>query len=58
MAWCFLLSSIFYLLGFSIEIGALLASITLASTQYKFEIVILRTQNARAALAPQSAVQR
>ncbi len=38
VAWCFLLSSIFYLLGYSIEIGALLAGITLASTPYKFEI--------------------
>lgn len=38
LAWCFLLSSIFYLFGFSIEIGALLAGITLASTQFKYEI--------------------
>lgn len=38
VAWCFLLSAICYLLDFSIEIGALLAGITLASTPYKFEI--------------------
>jgi Kef-type K+ transport system membrane component KefB len=38
ISWCFLLSSIFYLLNYSIEIGALLAGITLASTKYKHEI--------------------
>ncbi len=39
LAWCLLLSSIFFLLDFSIEIGALIAGITLASTPYKFEII-------------------
>jgi len=38
IAWCLSLSIMFHLLNFSIEIGALLAGITLASTPYKFEI--------------------
>ena len=38
MSWCFTLASIFYFLGLSIEIGALLAGVTLASSSYRFEI--------------------
>ncbi|PLW79385.1 sodium:proton exchanger [Candidatus Woesearchaeota archaeon] len=38
IAWCFLLASVFNLFNFSIEFGALLAGITLGSTNYKFEI--------------------
>jgi len=36
---CLILWSIFFLLGFSIEIWALVAGITLASSAYKFEIM-------------------
>ena len=36
---CLILGSIFYLLWFSIEIWALVAGITLASSDYKFEIM-------------------
>lgn len=39
IGWCLILGSIFYLLGFGIEIGALVAGITLASSSYKFEIM-------------------
>ncbi len=38
IAWCFMLASLFAFMDFSIEIGALLAGITLAGTNYKFEI--------------------
>lgn len=38
IAWCFALSTIFHFFGFSIEIGALLAGITLASSSYRYEI--------------------
>lgn len=38
ITWCFALSSLFGFLGFSIEIGALIAGITLASSAYQFEI--------------------
>lgn len=38
IGWCFSLASLFYLFNFSIEFGALLAGITLGSTNYKFEI--------------------
>lgn len=38
ITWCFGLASLFQMLGFSIEIGALLAGITLASTSYQPEI--------------------
>ena len=35
---CFILGSMFHLLGFGIEIGTLVAGITLASSSYRFEI--------------------
>lgn len=35
---CFIIGSIFHLLGFGIEIGALIAGITLATSSYRFEI--------------------
>lgn len=38
IAWCLGIANIFYLLGFSIEIGALLAGIALASSPYQSEI--------------------
>ena len=38
IAWCIVLSSVFYQLGFSIEIGALIAGITLSSTPFAPEI--------------------
>jgi Kef-type K+ transport system membrane component KefB len=38
VAWCFGLGSLFYLLGFSIEIGAIIAGITLSSSPYQPEI--------------------
>jgi len=38
VAWCFGLGSLFYLLGFSIEIGAIVAGITLSSSPYQPEI--------------------
>jgi len=36
---CLILGSLFHFLGFSIEIGALIAGVTLASSPYKFEII-------------------
>ncbi|MBD3354937.1 sodium:proton exchanger [Candidatus Woesearchaeota archaeon] len=38
LGWCLILSSLFYYLNFSMEIGALLAGITLAASPYKYEI--------------------
>jgi Kef-type K+ transport system membrane component KefB len=38
IAWCFALASLLYLLGFGIEIGALLAGLTLASSEFQREI--------------------
>lgn len=38
LAWCFVVCAIFYMLDFSIEVGALLAGIALASVPYKVEI--------------------
>src|SRR3989344_9163521 len=38
LGWCFAISAIFNILGFSIEIGALLAGITLSLSPYRFEI--------------------
>lgn len=38
IAWCFSLAAIFYFLNFSIEVGALLAGITLSTTPYRYEI--------------------
>ena len=35
---CFIIGSIFYRFGFGIEIGALVAGITLATSSYRFEI--------------------
>lgn len=38
IAWCFALASIFNFFGFSIEIGALLAGISLSTSSYRYEI--------------------
>lgn len=38
IGWCMFLASLFYLLDFSIEIGALLAGITLSLSPYRYEI--------------------
>jgi len=38
IAWCFAISIAFFALGFSIEIGALLAGATLAVSPYRYEI--------------------
>lgn len=38
VGWCLILAALFHYLGFSMEIGALLAGITLASSPYKYEI--------------------
>ena len=38
IGWCFLVSSIFFYFGFSIEIGALLAGIGLSMSPYRLEI--------------------
>lgn len=38
ISWCFGVASIFGFLGFSIEIGALLAGVALASSPYQYEI--------------------
>ncbi|MBD3164923.1 sodium:proton exchanger [Candidatus Woesearchaeota archaeon] len=38
LGWCFAISSIFYYFNFSIEIGALLAGISLAASPYRYEI--------------------
>src|SRR3989344_3816989 len=38
ISWCFTLASVFYFLGLSIEVGALLAGVTLASSSYRHEI--------------------
>ena len=38
IGWCFLLASLFYMMGFSVEIGALLAGITLSMSDYHVEI--------------------
>ncbi len=38
ISWCFILSAIFYSLNFSMEIGALLAGITLSLSPYRYEI--------------------
>ncbi len=38
IAWCMVLASFTYALGFSIEIGALLAGVTLAMSPYRYEI--------------------
>lgn len=37
-AWCLFLAAVFYLLGFSFEIGALLAGITLSVSTYRHQI--------------------
>ncbi len=39
IGWCFLLGSLFHKLGFGIEIGTLLAGISLATSDYRFEIM-------------------
>lgn len=36
--WCLMLASIFYYFGFSLEVGALFAGITIAMSPYRFEI--------------------
>jgi len=38
MGWCLALASLFYYLNFSMEIGALLAGITLSLSPYRYEI--------------------
>jgi len=38
ISWCLALASLTYYLGFSIEIGALLAGVTLAISPYRYEI--------------------
>jgi len=38
ISWCFILSALFYSLNFSMEIGALLAGITLSLSPYRYEI--------------------
>ncbi len=38
VAWCLLLASLFYMLGLSIEIGALLAGVSLSVSPYRQEI--------------------
>jgi len=38
VAWCFGLGGLFYLLGFSVEIGAIIAGISLSSSSYQPEI--------------------
>ncbi len=38
LAWCFALAALFYALNFSLEIGALLAGLTLATSPYRYEI--------------------
>lgn len=39
IGWCLTLASIFYAVWFSLEIGALLAGLTLATVPYRFEIM-------------------
>lgn len=39
ISWCFALSTISYLLGFSIEIGALLAGVSLSLSSYRYHII-------------------
>ncbi len=38
ISWCFVLAAIFYSLNFSMEIGALLAGVTLSLSPYRYEI--------------------
>lgn len=38
VTWCFALASLFYIAGFSLEIGALLAGISLATSDYRHEV--------------------
>ena len=38
LGWCFAIASVFYYLNFSIEVGALLAGVTLSLSPYHFEI--------------------
>ncbi len=38
IGWCVALASLFYYFNFSIEIGALIAGVTLSLSQYKYEI--------------------
>ncbi len=38
IGWCLVLASLFYYLNFSMEIGALLAGVTLALSPYRYEI--------------------
>lgn len=39
IAWCFLISALFYIAGFSLEIGAFLAGISIAGIVYTREII-------------------
>ncbi|MFT7615248.1 MAG: Kef-type K+ transport system membrane component KefB [Candidatus Woesearchaeota archaeon] len=38
IAWCFGIATVFELAGFTLEVGALLAGVALAGTQYQYEI--------------------
>jgi Kef-type K+ transport system membrane component KefB/Trk K+ transport system NAD-binding subunit len=38
ISWCFLISALFYSLNFSMEIGALVAGVTLSLSHYRYEI--------------------
>ena len=38
ISWCLAIASIFHIMGFSMEVGALIAGITLALSPYRFEI--------------------
>ncbi|MDO8460778.1 MAG: cation:proton antiporter [Nanoarchaeota archaeon] len=38
LAWCLALASLFYYFGFSVEIGALLAGVTLSLSPYRYEM--------------------
>lgn len=39
LGWCFILAALFYKIKFSMEIGALLAGVTLSISAYRYEIV-------------------
>ena len=38
IAWCFVISAICYAIGFSVEVGALIAGVTLAMSPYRYEV--------------------
>lgn len=39
LGWCLVIAAIFYKLKFSMEIGALLAGVTLSMSKYRFEVI-------------------